>query len=528
MADGSMITRTLATALMGATILASPAVAQPKTLIVAPHAEPKVFDPHQTGVNITTMHAAMIYDQLFGWDEKMAAQPQAVGNHTVSPDKLTYTFTLRPGQVFHDGTPVTTKDVIATLTRTLKRDTQIQKLAEAIASMERVDDRTFVVKLKEPFGFVEHLIGGSNNVSGGIMREKEAMTDPFTPINEYIGSGPYKFSRAEWAPGSKIVYEKHAAYQPRSEPASAMSGGKVARMDRVEWRIIPDQSVAMAALRAGEIDFLDAPPIDLVNTVVNNPDIVVGEVWPIENQGVFRMNQIHPPFNNLKARLAVAYAVNQVDYMTAGVGDKRYWRECYAYWLCSSPNGTEAGSEPFRKPDLEKARQLVKESGVGNVPVVIIGGSDVPMYNAMSLLTAEMLKKIGFTVDLQLSDWGSVAARRAKKDPPGQGGWNMFHTSANGAQLTSPMTSPSTIMTCDGKNFVGWPCDEAVEKMRDQYIKETDPKKQQELVEAMHKRLWEVIPYVPLGQFKQPFLWRKNVSGVLKANTLVFWNITKS
>ena len=83
-------------------------------------------------------------------------------------------------------------------------------------------------------------------------------------------------------------------------------------------------------------------------------------------------------------------------------------------------------------------------------------------------------------------------------------------------------------MTCDGRNFVGWPCDEVVEKMRDQYIKETDPKKQQELVEAMHKRLWEVIPYVPLGQFKQPFLWRKNVSGVLRANTLVFWNITKS
>lgn len=523
------LTRTLMASLLGATVLATPALAQQMTLIVVPHAEPKVFDPHQSGVNITTMHSAMIYDQLFGWDEKMTAQPQAAESVTVSPDKLVYTFKLRPGLVFHDGTPVTTRDVIATLNRMLKRDTQIAKLAEAIAGVERVDDQTFTVKLKEPFGFVTHLIGGSNNVAGGIMREKEAMTDPFTPINEYIGSGPYKFSRADWAPGSKVVYLKHDAYKPRSEPASAMSGGKVARIDRVEWRIIPDSSVAMAALRAGEIDFLDAPPIDLVNTVATNPDIVVGEVWPIENQGVFRMNQIHPPFNNLKARLAVAYAVNQIDYMTAGIGDKRYWRECYAYWLCSPPNGTEAGSEAFRKPDLEKSRQLVRESGVADAPIVIIGGSDIPMYNAWSLLTAETLKKIGFTkIDLQLSDWGSVAARRAKKDPPTQGGWNMFHTSANGAQLTSPMTSPSTIMTCDGRNFVGWPCDEVVEKMRDQYIKETDPKKQQELVEAMHKRLWEVIPYVPLGQFKQPFLWRKNVSGVLRANTLVFWNITKS
>ena len=63
---------------------------------------------------------------------------------------------------------------------------------------------------------------------------------------------------------------------------------------------------------------------------------------------------------------------------------------------------------------------------------------------------------------------------------------------------------------------------------RQQYIQETDPEKQKALVEAMHRRLWEVVPYVPLGQLKQPFLWRKNISGVLKANTLVFWNIEKN
>src|SRR5262249_20624013 len=97
-----------------------------------------------------------------------------------------------------------------------------------------------------------------------------------------------------------------------------------------------------------------------------------------------------------------------------------------------------------------------------------------------------------------------------------------------GSHLASPITSTSTIMTCDGKNFVGWPCDEGVEKMRDQYMKETDPAKQKGLVEQMHKRLWEGIPYATLGQQKQPFLWRKNVTGVVKAGTLVFWNIEKN
>jgi peptide/nickel transport system substrate-binding protein len=127
-----------------------------------------------------------------------------------------------------------------------------------------------------------------------------------------------------------------------------------------------------------------------------------------------------------------------------------------------------------------------------------------------------------------MSDWGSVAARRAKKDPPAAGGWNIFHTSANGAQLASPLTSPSTITTCDGKNFVGWPCDQTEEDMRMRYVREPDAAKRQELLVAMHKRLWEVVPYVPLGQFKQPFLWRSNVTGVLKTNTLVYWNIEKA
>jgi peptide/nickel transport system substrate-binding protein len=291
---------------------------------------------------------------------------------------------------------------------------------------------------------------------------------------------------------------------------------------------MPDPAVAYAALRRGEVDFLDAPPLDLLPTVANDPNIVIGEVWPIETYAVLRFNSLWPPFDNAKARQAVAQAVSQQDYMSAAYGDPKYWRECYAFWVCGSRNGTEAGSEPYRKPDLEKARALLKESGYDGRPVVLIGGSDVLPYQRMSLITADLLQRIGMKVDMQLSDWGSVAARRAKKDPPSQGGWNLFHTSANGAQLASPLTSPSTITTCDGKNFPGWPCDQTEEDMRMQYIRETDPPKQAALLDEMHRRLWESLPYVPLGQFRQPFLWRSNITGVVKANTVVYWNIAKT
>lgn len=526
-----MITRRRLGAVAGAAAtLASPALAQTarKVLRVVPQAEPLVFDPHQSQANVTSVHVAMVYDTLFSWDADMVPRPQMVETWNKSPDGLDYRFTLRPGLMFHDGSPVTTRDVIATLRRMFVRDTQNQIFASLIVALDRVDDRIFTLRLKEPFNYVEFLLGGSNGVVGAIMREREALTDPFTAVKEIVGSGPFRFNAAEYKAGSRLVYDRFDGYRPRAEPPSGFSGGKVVKVDRVELVVIPDASTAFSALRRGEVDFLDGPALDLIPSVANDRAIVVGEVWPIETYAVIRFNHLHPPFNNLKARQAVAHAVSQRDYMAAAYGDERYWRECYAYWVCGSPNGTEAGSAAYRKPDLDKARALLKESGYAGEPVVLIGGSDIPAYQQMSLVTADLFKRIGINVDLQMSDWGTVSARRAKKDPPAQGGWNVFHTSANGAQLASPLTSPSTITTCDGKNFVGWPCDQKEEDMRIRYIREPDPAKQRVLLEEMHAQLWQSLPYVPLGQFKQPFLWRSNVSGVLKSNTLVYWNIEKA
>ena len=504
--------------------------AQParNVLRVVPQAEPQVFDPHQSQANVTSVHVAMVYDTLFSWDADMVPRPQMVETWTKSEDRLLYRFTLRPGLLFHDGSPVTARDAVATLRRLLVRDTQNQILAGLIGAIEAVDARSFTIRLNAPFNYVEFLLCGSNGVAGGILREKEALTDPFTPIKEYIGSGPFRFNRDEYRPGARLVYDRFDGYRPRSEPASGFAGGKVVKVDRVELLPIPDAGTAYSAIRNGEVDFLDGPSLDLLPTVAGDPNIVVGEVWPIETYAVLRFNHLHPPFNDLKVRQAVAHAVSQRDYMAAAYGDQKYWRECYAFWVCGSPNGTETGSDGYRKPDLDRARALLKESSYKGESVVLIGGSDIPAYQQMSLVTADLLRRIGMAVDMQMSDWGTVSARRAKKDPPAQGGWNIFHTSANGAQLASPLTSPSTITTCDGKNFVGWPCDQVEEDMRIRYIREADPAKQRALLEQMHARLWESLPYVPLGQFKQPFVWRKNITGVLKANTLVYWNIEKA
>jgi peptide/nickel transport system substrate-binding protein len=168
-----------------ATLAASGPVARAQmphsVLRSVPQAEPQVFDPHQSQANVTSVHAMMIYDHLFGWDANMVPRPQMVESWNKSGDGLLYTFTLRPGLTFHDATPVTTRDVIPSLKRMFIRDTQNQIFANLITSLDRVDDRTFTLRLKAPFQYVEFLLGGSNGVAGVIMREKDAMTDPFTP-----------------------------------------------------------------------------------------------------------------------------------------------------------------------------------------------------------------------------------------------------------------------------------------------------------------------------------------------------------
>ena len=522
----------LVLALLGATTLAAAAQAQPapKVLRVVPHADLRVLDGYQTTAFITVMHMNAVYDTLFGWDEKGVAHPQMVGAWSLSPDKLKYSFTLRSGLKFHDGSPVTAKDAVASVKRGLDRETLGKTLAPFVAAVDVVDDKTFTLSMKEPFGFTTFSLAGLNGAAG-IMREKEASSDYAKPVTETIGSGPFKFVKEEWKPGARVVYAKNLDYVPRSEAPSGFSGGKMAKLDRIEYTIMPDAATSFAALQRNEVDLLDAPSLDLLPTVDKDPNIVVSQLSITGSFGELRPNHLHPPFNNLKARQALALMGDQTEYAKAAYGDERFWKTstpCLSFWICGTAFGTEAGSELYRKQDLARARQLMVESGYKGEPVVVMGSSDIAVHKALALVTADNLKKIGVNVDLQIMEWGNVIARRGKKDAPAQGGWNIFHSRSGGASQALPYANADTMTTCD-KAWFGWPCDERFETMRQQFMRETDPVKQKALAETMHRHLWDqVIPYVPLGQYSSATIHHKSVTGLLKGEILVWWNVDKS
>ncbi|MFX0545822.1 ABC transporter substrate-binding protein [Roseovarius sp. S1116L3] len=503
----------------------APALAQ-SVLKVVPHADLRNIDPIWTTAYITRNHGYLVFDTLFAMDENLEVQPQMAEGHEVSEDGLTYTITLRDGLQFHDGAPVTAEDAVASIKRWGQRDGMGQKLMRVTESIEAVDDKTFTLTLTEPYGLVLASLGKISSNVPFIMPKRLAETDPNAQIEEIIGSGPFKFVADEWQPGNQVVYEKFAEYVPRDEPASYAAGGKVAKVDRIEWRYIPDAATASQALMAGEVDYYEQPAVDLLPMIQSDPGIKVETVDPLGTQGVIRFNFKHPPFDNKLVRQAAMWSVQQADYMYSIMGDPQYFEEfCGAYFMCGGPYETDVGSEALREKDIEKAKALLEEAGYDGTPVVILDPTDVPVAHGQALVTAQALRDIGMTVELAALDWATMTSRRAVRESPENGGWNIFPTWWLAADQLNPITNISVAASGDNAWF-GWPENEKIEELRNAFAAETDVEKQKAIVEELQAELYDFVPYIPTGQYYQPTAYRDNVSGVLEAPVPFFWNIS--
>src|SRR3954447_10649669 len=521
------------TAVVGAVALASMIGASPvlaqgqKVLKFIPQADLRILDPIATTAYITRNHGYMVYDTLFAMDEKFQVKPQMVDKYELSKDRLTYTFTLRDGLKFHDGQPVRAADCIASIDRWAKRDALGQKLAEFTEAWTPVNDKTFTLKLKRPFPLtLEALAKPSSNVPF-IMPERIAKTDASTNITEPIGSGPFKFVKEEWVPGSKVIYVKNADYVPRKEPPSWAAGGKVVKVDRVEWIYIPDSATAAAAINAGEVDWWEQLPPDLIPVLAKNKSVKVENIDPLGSMGVLRFSFMYPPFNNPKMRQALLYAIDQNDYVLGIAGDIKNGHPCYSFFTCGTPLSSEVGAEPMQgKRDLEKAKQLIKEAGYKGEKIVVISATDQPIVHSQSLLTTEMLRKLGLNVELQAGDWGTLITRRTSKEPVDKGGWSIFHTWLVGPDLTSPAVN-FAIRGSGQKGWFGWADDAKLEELRDAWFAATDANGSKKTADAVQARAFEYVPYIPTAQFILPTAYRTNLSGVIIAPMTLMWNVEK-
>ncbi len=524
--------KTAAAGSIAASGLAMPSLAlaaDAKVLRFVPQANLANLDPIWTTQYVVRNASLLFWEQLYGVDQNLVPQPQMAEGHEVSSDFKTWTFKLRPGLKFHDGTPVLARDAAASVNRWLFRDTMGAIIRKQLDAIEVIDDRSFRIRMNKPFTKMLFGLGKSSTPACFIMPERIAQTDPFKQISEYVGSGPMRFKLDEWVPGSKAVFVKADGYVPREEKASWLAGGRRMYFDRIEWQILPDPATAGAALQNGEVDWLETPLPDLVPVLAKNRNIRVDVADPLGNIGSFRMNHLNPPFNDVRVRRAVQMALSQADYMRAVVGDdESLWSELPSYFTPGTPLYTEAGGEPLKgKRDLAAAKKLLAEAGYNGERVVLCVATDVGITKNQGDVTADLLKQLGMNVDYQALDWGTVGQRRASKEPIDKGGWNIFHTWHAGADCVNP--APYTALDASGPTaWFGWPKSDEVQSHIAEWYAAPDLPAEKAAAVEINKASMAFVTYLPTGFFKMKQAWRNDVSGIVQAPFPVFWDVKKA
>ncbi|MBE9606364.1 ABC transporter substrate-binding protein [Acetobacteraceae bacterium H6797] len=507
---------------MLATALAAPADAQ-SVLRVKPSGDVRVMDPHLGSDSMARNMGYMIYDTLFAVDADLRIKPQMVESWSSKEEGRVWNFRLREGMTFHDGSPVTAADVVASLRRWAQNDGLGQQLIARGGTFSVESPRDFTLTLNAPWGMVLEALGKPGAPVPFIMPERLAQTPSNRPVPEAIGSGPYRFVASEWRAGDRLVFAAHAGYRPRSEPASGLAGGKVPRFERVEWQIMPDQQTALDALRKGEIDIAEDIPADLLPTLRRDRNIAVSRQDEIGVAQQIRLNTIQPPFDNPKLRQALLAAVDGQEFLAAVTTDADQGKVCNSFYICASPYYTEAG---WRKPDLERARQLVREAGYDGTPVVLLNAAENSNISAFTLVADALLRKIGFRTDVQALDWATVVARRQSREPVSRGGWSIFISGPGGLDYMEPLSHLGLRSNCE-KAWFGWPCDEQIEKLRAAFADTADEAKKREIAAQIQARALETVPYVPIAVQYQLRAHRANLTGLLNPPAPVYWNVSR-
>lgn len=521
--------RQLLVALACVALSAAPALAQSAagTLRFVPQGDVKVMDPGFTTNYQTRNFGYLVFDTLFALDAKGKPQPQMVDRFSQSADGKQWSFTLRPGLKFHDGQPVTAADCIASLERWSTKDSYGRAMVTAGARWQAVDDRTFTLSLQEPFGLVLEALSKVSSFAPFILPARLIKAAGNGPVNNPIGSGPFVFKRDEWAPGSKLVFVRNPDYAGRSEPASFLAGNKTPRLARIEWVILPDANSATAALKNGEVDMLEVVPPEQIAPLSAEPGVRVAAAGAY--QASLILNTTQPPFNNAKARQAFLQAVNQEKFVAAmGYPAHMRLKYCASLFMCGSANETAAGAAPYAKPDLDKAKRLLAESGYRGEKVVLLVPTDNQPLNGAALVAQQTLKQVGFNVDAQSMDWASLVSRRVSKEAVERGGWSAYATYAVSSSADSPLSNFMLGASC-GNSMPGWPCDKTLDELRGAWLRESVPARRREALDKFQARAYESLPYIPLGQYAGAFAVRKNVlhAELLDSDVPSLWLLAK-
>ncbi len=385
-----------------------------------------------------------------------------------------------------------------------------------------MSDRVLEFRLKRPFPLLAHALAKPATTIPCILPRRIAeIAGSGKPI-EVIGSGPYRYLPDERLAGARVAYARFDGYVSRQEAPSYLFGAKAAYIPRVVWTVLPDVSTAVAGLSKGEVDWVHDVPPDLAQlvgrdsgSVLQVQDFIGGEIF-------MRFNALHPPFDNPAIRRAVLTGVDQASFMQAAMGeDRALWRDHVGVWSLGKPMSTDAGVDVMAG-DVAKARRMLGEAGYKGETVVLLAPGDYPLLSAAAAVAADLLKRIGMTVDVVTLDYATINQRRNNRNPPGQGGWSVFFGPFSGYNRYDPAAHLGI-----NSAYSGWPKIDEIEALREQWFDAPDLPSRQGIARQIQLLVWRDVPYIPLGSYFPLTAFRRDLQGVMRGGAS-FFNVRRA
>ena len=384
--------------------------------------------------------AVHMYENVTTLDLDYAVRPM-VADWAISGDGSVYTFTIRDGLTFHDGTAVTSADVIASIDRYNRASSAAAFFGIIMAQVdqiEEVDDKVFRITFKRPVPTLLNGLAASAGRVPHVMPARLAETDHKESVTEFIGTGPYMLK--EWVQGDRVELERYDGYVAREEPSSFLAGKRHAYADEIHIFEVPDQTTRVAGLESGQFDYLFDVSPDFYDTLEGNSEIDTYIIDPGIRPFAWFNNE-NPPTDSIAIRRAMVTSWNHDEALLASGGRPEFYKLCPLLSWCVdgfegeweiNQSAITGGNDLYNINDKDMARQLAEDAGYAGEPIVVLASQDVPaMFNTVSVLV-ENMRDAGFNVDFRPMDDASVKQQRAA-----QSGWNMLVTTGGWANAAN-------------------------------------------------------------------------------------------
>jgi peptide/nickel transport system substrate-binding protein len=473
---------------------------------VATIGEPPTLDPMASTADLVGIITQHIYETLYTFGSDWTVTPLLAAElPTISDDGLTYTIPLRTGVKFHDGSDMTSADVVASLERWMRIASRGKQTAEVIASVAATDDATVTITLKTPYAPLAALLS-LNNAAAIIIPEENAAQDP---LEAYVGTGPYMLK--ERVPDQYIQLVRYDGYASRDGEPNGYGGARKQYLDEIRFVPVPDANTRIEGAVAGQFAYVDQLPVesfDRVSGGATEPVVLAPFGWP-----VFVMNTKEGLNADIRVRKAIQAALAPEDMMLAAFGSENFFKTDGAWYPDSFAWHTEVATEAYKPMgDTAAASALLGEAGYDGTPLRILTSRQYEYHYKMAQVAQAYLEAAGFKVQMDVVEWATLTQNRA--DPAL---WDIYITH-------SPFLPEPSLMGIMSDSSPGWWATDAKHAAVNAFNAESDPAKRIELFADVQKVIYEEVPAYKVGNFNALAAQSPDLEGVVPAPWPYFWN----